>query len=491
MDSENLSYRIRLRGKIRGPFSISQLRQMSSRGQFSKLHQVSEDGQNWKPATELSSIFSSKGGTTSKDSESVVTATNPVYDVEWYYVLDQQQLGPVTESQLIGQIRTGNVPGNALVWHKGLADWTEAREIFPESIPAGSKSGTAKSALIVLSIACLAVAIGYGIWSMQQGNDSSLASIIRPPGQIRSMDLTNNATQEQVGQAIGMVVCYAEILRKTGERHERPFGHGTCFMVTRDGYAITNRHVVKSHQEWVDASDEGRIIKLVETNTIPEDIDPQLLSQETRVIFNEIVKEKTPELISKITAHLNVYFDGKAYPAEVKYISKKYDMAVLKIENPPTQKTYFSLSSQHEPPQSTPVIALGYPGVSQMAVTDDEAALLSSKSNKSNFAEILFGNDDHMTSFKSSAFDFVQTPGEVSVVQKEAGDVYNVQHTAAIRQGNSGGPLVYRKGNSAGTVIGINTSFLIHEAPVFIAFPVAQMRDELEDAIGAGKLTWD
>ncbi len=483
MSSADRSYLIRLRGRTRGPFTLSQLRQMKSRGQFSKLHQVSEDGTNWQPAAELTEIFGERKPAASQpEPEKATTET-----VEWHYVLDRQRLGPVSELELREHLRSGRIAATALVWHKGLPDWIEAGEVFPGEV-SEKRSLVVPAAVVALFVAAAAGVTGFGLWYSQNQGTPDLTNLIRPAAEIRSMDLANDTTQQQVRAATGMVVCYAEILQKTGERHERPFGTGTCFMVTRDGYAITNRHVVEDHKEWVDASDEGRVLRLADT--IYHEADLTMDSSDEQEEFRGLIRELTAQTVGSIVPKINVYFGTDSRFATVKHVSRKYDMAILKIEDPPTNQAYFTLSAESVPPKSTQVIALGFPGTSRYAVTADEAALLASRASRSSLPEKLFGNDDHRTVFKSSAFDYVQTPGEVSVVQKEAGEIYNIQHTAAIRQGNSGGPLVFRSGPSSGTVIGINTLLLIHDAPVFVAFSVAQMREELDRVIGPGKLTW-
>jgi hypothetical protein len=50
-------YYLRARGKIIGPLSATQLRTLQSRGQISALDEVSEDRQNWTPASEVQGLF--------------------------------------------------------------------------------------------------------------------------------------------------------------------------------------------------------------------------------------------------------------------------------------------------------------------------------------------------------------------------------------------------------------------------------------------------
>ena len=41
----------------------------------------------------------------------------------WYYALDRQQLGPVSEEEMDQLAAAGTIRGNTLVWHAGMAGW--------------------------------------------------------------------------------------------------------------------------------------------------------------------------------------------------------------------------------------------------------------------------------------------------------------------------------------------------------------------------------
>ena len=45
-----MNYFIRLRGHQQGPFTAEQLQKLATRGRFSRLYEVSTDGQNWQRA---------------------------------------------------------------------------------------------------------------------------------------------------------------------------------------------------------------------------------------------------------------------------------------------------------------------------------------------------------------------------------------------------------------------------------------------------------
>lgn len=48
---------IRSRGKIDGPFTPDELRQLRRRGRFAEFHEISADRRTWQPATVLTELF--------------------------------------------------------------------------------------------------------------------------------------------------------------------------------------------------------------------------------------------------------------------------------------------------------------------------------------------------------------------------------------------------------------------------------------------------
>ena len=47
---------------------------------------------------------------------------------EWYYQIDQQQQGPLAETQMIGLIGQGAVGPDTLIWKNGMANWLPASQ---------------------------------------------------------------------------------------------------------------------------------------------------------------------------------------------------------------------------------------------------------------------------------------------------------------------------------------------------------------------------
>lgn len=58
--------------------------------------------------------------------------------MNWYYVDQGQQAGPVTDAQLEELVRSGKIQPNTLIWREGMANWQAYREVHaptPVSAP--------------------------------------------------------------------------------------------------------------------------------------------------------------------------------------------------------------------------------------------------------------------------------------------------------------------------------------------------------------------
>lgn len=133
------AYYIRNRGRVLGPFSIERLIALRSRGQFSRVHEVSEDGQNWQSATTLSALFAgsvetaistAEDGGTSQLSPIQPTPAFPAPGAApatpgaaWYYNVAGEQHGPVTIMELRGLMTSGKLRSDEFVWKNGMQDW--------------------------------------------------------------------------------------------------------------------------------------------------------------------------------------------------------------------------------------------------------------------------------------------------------------------------------------------------------------------------------
>lgn len=55
--------------------------------------------------------------------------SNSLYMSDWYYAVNNEQKGPVNESELKTQLATGKLPADTLVWKDGMENWTPAAQV--------------------------------------------------------------------------------------------------------------------------------------------------------------------------------------------------------------------------------------------------------------------------------------------------------------------------------------------------------------------------
>jgi uncharacterized RDD family membrane protein YckC len=67
--------------------------------------------------------------------------------MDWFYVADQRQVGPVSEAEFARLVGLGAIRGDTLVWHVGMKDWQPYGSFFPpQPAPAAAGTGGAASA---------------------------------------------------------------------------------------------------------------------------------------------------------------------------------------------------------------------------------------------------------------------------------------------------------------------------------------------------------
>ncbi|HEY2252208.1 MAG TPA: DUF4339 domain-containing protein [Planctomycetaceae bacterium] len=213
------TYFIRNRGRVLGPFTVDKLKSLRSRGQFSRVHEVSTDRTSWSPGSSLDHLFtvpSAGGATTAIPARGIVPSTadpsagfpianlsgppplanqfgtnqfgtnqfgagqppgtSPDDHTLWYYRVNEQQYGPATTADVQSLIGSGRLGPLDYVWRDGLMEWSTvedtaelgSRSLFPPRMPVASSGGQARRrrrawllAMLILAIAALAVASVY------------------------------------------------------------------------------------------------------------------------------------------------------------------------------------------------------------------------------------------------------------------------------------------------------------------------------------------
>jgi hypothetical protein len=58
-----------------------------------------------------------------------VALNKPVPSINYYAVINDQQVGPLSEDELKNRIATGSITEQTLIWYSGLSGWTMVQNI--------------------------------------------------------------------------------------------------------------------------------------------------------------------------------------------------------------------------------------------------------------------------------------------------------------------------------------------------------------------------
>jgi S1-C subfamily serine protease len=486
-------YYTRFRGTVLGPYSVEKLKALRARGQFSRIHEVSTDRKSWSPASSIDDLFASttsKFGNRSGPQTAVVAAAGPAASgassatvptestapgsadsggtgpartpgpadaVLWYYRIDDQQFGPTATAELqklIGERRLGRTD---IVWRDGLLDWLAVEEV-PELTRGGLPPPVRKSSslakisrrrtLFRAIFAFLAFLVtGLIVYLTITGKLRLLLSDASPvpPGAVESVavnSIDGADAERRLGECVGLVVTGVRATLADGTVTEQAHSTGTCFVIDKAGYALTNKHVVEGFQKQLRA---------------------------------ELWREKLrKEQLINVEPKLWVFFNDKPVSAAIVDTIENFDVAILRVDVP--ADTYLRLSSRSELPRGTKVAALGFPALDRQPLSDEE--IVQRLTNN------LFAKQSIRGAFESRDLEYNRNDGTVSKVSKEQLGRLWIQHTATIRPGNSGGPLL----TDDGVVWAINTLRFPpengqSETPIYYSLSVGQLKKEIQKCV--------
>jgi len=426
---------------------------------------------------------------------------------DWYFTLDGTQQGPISAADLRQRLASRQIPVDTPVWRAGLPEWLPARQV-PElggggDGMSGERRGR-RSSLIAVVLALLA-GLGYGGFRLIRHRfaDPLVVANIESASAAQQLKqavglvatgwrtIDKNGDQQDRDVLLGkffdgpyrkltdgdktlfaLIVPDDEVglfdsehlYRKEGDRYvQLEAGEcvavkgaqrgamfynlgatGTCFAVTADGYAITNRHVIED--VWKHRRTRERLSEIRAANDL-ETVEPAIW----------------------------VFFDGKQYDAEIVHVSEGYDLAVLKV-NDRRGALHFTLAATVDDdtlPRGHKVYALGFPGKATVALSDDERAARAIQK------EIGKNKFKISSKFTTSDFEYSQADGSVGKISKRDQGGKFVQHNADINPGNSGGPLVTRDG----VVFAINTLTIRDATGIHFSVAIDQLRDEIDRCI--------
>ena len=140
----------KMHNRVMGPFPLARLQQMAQSGKINHAHEVSLDGSNWSKAGEHPEIFASPepvapaaapaqpAGVPVQPAAAPVqpAAAAPVAQpaepakppgqIDWYYATEDEPVGPVTKSEIVEYIKTGDIVRSDRVWNAQMDDWERA-----------------------------------------------------------------------------------------------------------------------------------------------------------------------------------------------------------------------------------------------------------------------------------------------------------------------------------------------------------------------------
>ena len=163
------SFFLRIRGRVLGPFDPEKLRTLASRGQFGRMHEVSEDGVSWVRASQYPELFRAEDKISPRTEYSIsepvavqaeqmipvaagiaaqpAAVVDSVPQANWHYAHNGMQFGPVSFTQLKTMLADGRLPPDETVWTNGMPEWLPASEIDGLAVrsPLTNKAGATLS----------------------------------------------------------------------------------------------------------------------------------------------------------------------------------------------------------------------------------------------------------------------------------------------------------------------------------------------------------
>jgi S1-C subfamily serine protease len=324
------------------------------------------------------------------------------------------------------------------------------------------------------------------------------AAALASPTAASAQDLDSSQRQRmyyQTKPAVVYIEWTAQAVIHVGDRavQVRDGGGGSGYIVSPDGYLVTNGHVVEGyHQSQDNALKVNMIVQALQQagalSSVPENMrGAVIVAHLPRQIRNSLALPEallrqadavarqagiTPVTVAQgPTKRLVVVLqNGRSYPAEVKEYSPPISSAPGKTE---------SLFATVVSGRDVAVLKIAARDLPTVSLGDSEAISLGGTVHAAGYPGAVF---DHESLGRETTLEASFTRGEVSSLKVDVQGSPLLQHTAAITWGNSGGPLF----NDRGEVVGMNTMISIAQGQAIHGFgfavPVNVVREFLRSA---------
>ncbi|MCC6508777.1 MAG: DUF4339 domain-containing protein, partial [Pirellulaceae bacterium] len=271
---------VRIGSRLRGPFTEDQLKLLRKRGELSSVHQVSQDQRVWEPAGTLFQQWEGKGVEPAVESPAKPAITPTTTQDAWYFSSPKgESVGPMSRQHLGQLAAAGQITSRTLIYGPGYSSWTAAGQVdFLKLSPQKKSRGLA---LPIALVTCLSLALvgtaGYVVYltggfadasgAREVGSESGEVSNVSKPDSKQTLASSNSksrkagskgasadatlteAMEERLTNATGLVYLCTRCTLGSRVIDLTPLSSGTCFVVTKEGGIVTNRHVVDIQPE--------------------------------------------------------------------------------------------------------------------------------------------------------------------------------------------------------------------------------------------------
>jgi S1-C subfamily serine protease len=227
---------------------------------------------------------------------------------------------------------------------------------------------------------------------------------------------------------------HADLFRKLETEFKHPIlNHyygallGSGFIISEDGYVISNMHVTKYIAK---KQAEERLRYKLMTDMYNKLIPGILSEEDIRQVFKDLNKYMGNTTFTQIVTT----FDGNIYEVSIIKENQTNDLSLLKIRSD-EKFLSLSLNTVDNSKVGQEVYAMGFPGSLDSLFSETKVTF---------------------------------TSGVISAIRN---DTWGIQHTANINYGNSGGPLLDQQQK----VIGVNVAMVPNSNGLFFSVPVEKL----------------